>query len=51
MHYHDQTVGYMIARESSKDSSTKLLYCTEAIVALMMYIIVQHTATMFLLSL
>ena len=26
----------MIARESSKDSSTKLLYCTEAIVALKM---------------
>ena len=36
MHYYDRTVGYMIARESSKDSSTKLLYCTEAIVALMM---------------
>ena len=36
MHYNDRTVGYMIARESSKDSSTKLLYCTEAIVALMM---------------
>ena len=29
-------VGYMIARESSRDSSTKLLYCTEAMVALMM---------------
>ena len=26
----------MIARESSKDASTKLLYCIEAIVALMM---------------
>ena len=38
MHYHDRTVGYVIARESSRDSSTKLLYCTEelAIVALMM---------------
>ena len=36
MHYHDRTVGYMIARESSRDSSAKLLYCTEAIVALMM---------------
>ena len=36
MHYRDRTVGYMIARESSKDSSTKLLYCTEAIVALKM---------------
>ena len=30
MHYHDRTVGYVIARESSRDSSTKLLYCTEA---------------------
>ena len=36
MHYYDWTVCYMIARESSKDSSTKLLYCIEAIVALMM---------------
>ena len=36
MHYRDRTVGYVIARESSKDSSTKLLYCTEAIVAMMM---------------
>ena len=36
MHYQDRTVGYMIARESSRDSSTKLLYCTEATVALMM---------------
>ena len=26
----------MIARESSRDTSTRLLYCTEAIVALMM---------------
>ena len=34
--YSDKTVGYMIARESSKDSSSKLLDCTEAIVALMM---------------
>ena len=73
MHYNDRTVGYMIARESSRDSSTKLLYCTEAIVALMMqtylvsstpplpqdlittmimrYIIGQHIATTFLLSL
>ena len=33
MHYHDRTVGYMIARESSRDSSTKLLYCTEASIA------------------
>ena len=36
MHYNDKTVGYMIARESSRDTSTKLLYCTEAIVTLMM---------------
>ena len=36
MHYHDRIVGYMIARESSRDSSTKLFYCTEALVALMM---------------
>ena len=36
MRYNDQTDGYMIARESSTDASTKLLYCTEAIVALMM---------------
>ena len=36
MHYKDRTVGYMIARESSRDTSTKLHYCTEAIVALMM---------------
>ena len=36
MRYQDRTVGYMIARESSRDASTKLLYCTEAIVALMM---------------
>ena len=36
MHHYGRTVGYMIARESSKDSSTKLLYCTEAIAALMM---------------
>ena len=34
MRYNDRTVGYMIARESSRDTSTKLLYCTEAIVAL-----------------
>ena len=30
MWYNDKTVGYMIARESSKDSSSKLLYCTDA---------------------
>ena len=35
MHYRDRTVGYAIARESSKDSTTKLLYCTEATVAMM----------------
>ena len=32
---HDKTVGYMIARDSSRNSMTKLLYCTEAIVAMM----------------
>ena len=36
MHYKDRTVRYVIAKESSRDSSTKLLYCTEAIVAMMM---------------
>ena len=36
MWYKDKTLGCMIAGESSKDSSSKLLYCTEAIVALMM---------------
>ena len=36
MHHNDRTVGYMIARESSRDTSTELLYCTEAILALMM---------------
>ena len=36
MPHHDRTVGYMITRESSRNSSTKLLYCTEAIVAMMM---------------
>ena len=36
MWYKDKTVGYMIARESCKDSSSKLLYCKEAVVALMM---------------
>ena len=36
MHPNDRTVGYVIAKESSRDSSTKLLYCTEAIVAMMM---------------
>ena len=36
MRHNDKTVGYMIARESSRDTSTKLLYCTEAIVALKM---------------
>ena len=35
MRCNDRTVGYMIARESSRDTSTKLLHCTEAIVALM----------------
>ena len=45
MHYKDKTVGYMIARESSRDASTKLLYCTEAIVALMMQAYLVSSAT------
>ena len=36
MDRHDKTVGYKIARDSSRNSATKLLYCTEAIVAMMM---------------
>ena len=32
----DKSVGYVIARESSKDNSSKILYCMEAVVALMM---------------
>ena len=32
----DNTVGYMIARESLRDSSSKLLHCTEVVVALML---------------
>ena len=45
MHHNDRTVGYMIARESSRDTSTKLLYCTEAIVSLMMQARLVSTAT------
>ena len=44
MRYHDKTVGYMITRESSRDTSTKFLYCTEAIVALMMQTRLMTTA-------
>ena len=44
MWYNYRKVGYMIARESSRDSSTKLLYCTEAIVALMMQARLMSTA-------
>ena len=36
MHRHDKTIGYKIARDSSRNSTTKLLFCTEAIVAMMM---------------
>ena len=36
MHRHDKTVGYKIARDSSRNTMTKLLYCTEAIVAMML---------------
>ena len=32
----DKTVGYQIPRDASRNSATKLLYCTEAIVAMMM---------------
>ena len=32
----DKTISYMIARESWKDSSSKLLHCAEAVAALMM---------------
>ena len=32
----DKAVGYRIAREAIKDDSTKILYCTEAVVALTM---------------
>ena len=41
---YDRTVGYMIARESSRDTSTKLLYCTEAIVTFMMQACLVSTA-------
>ena len=44
MRYNDRTVGYVIARESSRDTSTKLLYCTEAIAALMMQARLMSTA-------
>ena len=44
MRYNGRTVGYVIARESSRDASTKLLYCTEAIVALMMQARLMSTA-------
>ena len=36
MNRHDKTVGYKIARDSSRNTATKLPYCTEAIVAMMM---------------
>ena len=36
MDRYDKTVGYKIARDSSRNAATKLLYCTEAIVAMMM---------------
>ena len=35
LHKHDKTVGYKIARDSSRNTMTRLLYCTEAIVAMM----------------
>ena len=36
MDKYDKTVGYKIAQDSSRNTATKLLYCTEAIVAMMM---------------
>ena len=33
----DKAVGYRIGRETLKDESTKVLYCTEAVVSLMMH--------------
>ena len=36
MAINDKTVEYRIAREVSKDESTKVLHCTEAVVALIM---------------
>ena len=36
MNKYDKTVGYKIARDSSRNTATKLLYCTEAIIAMMM---------------
>ena len=36
MDKYDKAAGYKIARDSSRNSATKLLYCTEAIVAMMM---------------
>ena len=44
MDRHDKTVGYKIARDSSRNTATKLLYCTEAIVAMMMqqYLVSSH---------
>ena len=35
MDKYDKTVGYKIARDFSRNTATKLLYCTEAIVATM----------------
>ena len=40
MDKYDKTVGYKIARDSSRNTATRLLYCTEAIVAMMMQYLV-----------
>ena len=44
MEKYDKTVGYKIARDSSRNTATRLLYCTEAIVAMMMqqYLVAPH---------
>ena len=44
MDKYDKTVGYKIARDSSRNTATRLLYCTEAIVAMMMqqYLVAPH---------
>ena len=44
MEKYDKTVGYKIARDSSRNTVARLLYCTEAIVAMMMqqYLVAPH---------
>ena len=40
---HDKTVGYRVAKETSKDETAKVLYCTEAVMALIMQSHIQGT--------